>query len=121
MADFNSVDEYLASKPEAARVVLGSVRNAIRSAIPEAQECISYKMPTYKLEGHPVLYFAGWSRHYSIYPATNRLLAALKDELANYEVEKGTIRFPLSEEAPVKLIRKIAKLRAKEVRTPSKA
>ena len=121
MADFNSVDEYLASKPEAVRVVLGSVRNAIRSAIPEADECISYKIPTYKLEGHPVLYFAGWTRHYSIYPATTGLLAAFKDELAKYEVEKGTIRFPLSEEAPVRLIGKIAKFREKEVLASSKA
>jgi uncharacterized protein YdhG (YjbR/CyaY superfamily) len=63
-----------------------------------------------------VIYFAGWKRHYSLYPATRRLVAAFKDELAPYEVnDKGTIRFPLSEPVPVKLIEAIATFRAKEV------
>jgi uncharacterized protein YdhG (YjbR/CyaY superfamily) len=68
-----------------------------------------------------VLYFGGWKRHYSLYPATAQLVAACKDELAPYEVEKGTIRFPLSEPVPVKLIGRIAKLRAKEVAEIEKA
>jgi uncharacterized protein YdhG (YjbR/CyaY superfamily) len=62
-----------------------------------------------------VLYFAGWKQHYSLYPATEHLLDAFKDELAPYDVNKGTIRFPLSQPVPVKLIERIAKFRAKEV------
>jgi uncharacterized protein YdhG (YjbR/CyaY superfamily) len=71
-------------------------------------------MPTYKLKGSPVLYFAGWKRHYSLYPATDHVVEAFKDELAPYEVNKGTIRFPLTEPVPVKLIERIATFRSKE-------
>ena len=112
---FNSVDEYIASQPRAARAVLQRVRSTIRKAVPKAEEVISYKIPTYKLRGRPVLYFAGWTQHYSLYPCTDRVVAAFKDDLALYEVGKGTIRFPLFEPVPVKLIQGIAKLRAKEV------
>jgi uncharacterized protein YdhG (YjbR/CyaY superfamily) len=62
-----------------------------------------------------MLYFAGWRRHYSLYPSGDRLFAAFARELARYEIEKGTIRFPLSEPVPVKLIARIAKFRAMEV------
>ena len=82
--------------------------------MPKAEEVISYKIPAYKLRGGPVLYFAGWKQHYSLYPATGSLAAAFKDDLAPYELSKGTIRFPLSEPVPVRLISRIAKFRAKE-------
>ncbi len=91
------------------------MRSAIRKAVPGAEEVISYKIPTYKLQGGPVLYFAGWRQHYSLYPASDHVVAAFKDDLAPYEVNKGTIRFPLSQPVPVKLIERIAKFRAKEV------
>ena len=112
--DFKSVDEYIASQPEAVRAILGRVRNAILGALPGAGEVISYKIPAYKLHPGPALYFAGWKRHYSLYPASGRLVQAFKDELAPYEVNKGTIRFPLSQPVPVKLIGRIAKFHAKE-------
>jgi uncharacterized protein YdhG (YjbR/CyaY superfamily) len=118
---FKSVDEYIAAQPEARRDVLGRVRNAIREAVPGAEETISYKMATYKLHGEPVLYFAGWKEHYSLYPAGERIVAAFKDELASYEVNKGTIRFPLSQPVPTKLIGGIAKLRAREIAEREKA
>src|ERR1035438_10007771 len=88
---FKSVDEYIASQPEAVQGVLKRVRSIIRKAVPGVEEMISYKIPAYKLHGGPVLYFAGWRRHYSLYPATDRVVAAFKDELAPYEVSKGTI------------------------------
>ena len=113
--DFKSVDEYIASHPAAVQGVLKRVRTTIRKAVPGAEELISYNIPTYKLQGRPVLYFAGWSQHYSLYPSTDRLVAAFEDDLAPYEVSKGTIRFPLSEPVPLKLIAGIAKFRAKEV------
>jgi uncharacterized protein YdhG (YjbR/CyaY superfamily) len=68
-----------------------------------------------------VLYFAGWRQHYSLYPATDHIVAAFKDDLAPYEVNKGTIRFPLSQPVPAKLIGRIAKFRAKEVTEREKA
>ena len=76
---------------------------------------ISYNIPAFKLQSSRVLYFAGWKKHYSIYPASERVVAAFKDELAPYEVSKGTIRFPLSQPVPVALIAGIAKLRAKDI------
>jgi uncharacterized protein YdhG (YjbR/CyaY superfamily) len=94
---------------------LRSVRAAIRRALPGAEEGISYRIPVFKLGGRPVIYFAGWKEHYSLYPATGPVRAALKDELAPYDLSKGTIRFPLSEPVPVKLVGRIARLRAKEV------
>jgi uncharacterized protein YdhG (YjbR/CyaY superfamily) len=119
--DFKSVDEYIASQPEAVQEMLERVRSTIRKAVPEAEEVISYKIPAYKLQSGPVLYFAGWKRHYSLYPATKRVVAAFKNKLAPYEISKGTIRFPLSQPVPVRLIGRIAKFRAKEVAEPAKA
>jgi uncharacterized protein YdhG (YjbR/CyaY superfamily) len=113
--NFKSVDEYIASQPEAVHGVLERVRSAIRKAVPGAEEVISYKIPTYKLQGGALLYFAGWRKHYSLYPATDRLVSALKGDLAPYEVKKSTIRFPLSQPVPVKLIARIAKFRVKEL------
>jgi uncharacterized protein YdhG (YjbR/CyaY superfamily) len=113
-ANFANVDEYISEQPEAAQVVLQLVRSTLRKALPEAEEVISYKIPAYKLHGGIALYFAGWKQHYSLYPAGERLVAALKDQLASYKVSKGTIRFPLSEPVPVRLIERIARFRAKE-------
>src|SRR5262245_6945252 len=111
-----SVAEYIASQPPKARAALRKVRAAMRKALPKSEEVISYQIPAYRLNGRIVIYFAGWKEHYSIYPAQRRLVAAFKDELAPYEVNnKGTIRFPLSEPVPVRLIEAIARFRAKEV------
>ena len=116
-----NVDEYIAGFPEDVRVVLERVRSTIRKALPGAEEVISYKIPAFSLNGTRVLYFAGWKQHYSLYPANKRLESAFKKELARYEVSgKGTIRFPLSEPVPVKLIERIAKFRAKESRETRK-
>ena len=113
-ADLTNVDEYISAQPEAAQPVLQRVRNTLRRALPGAEEVISYKIPAYRLHGRIVLYFAGWNQHYSLYPAGDLLVAAFKDQLAPHKVSKGTIRFPLCEPIPVKLIERIAKLRAEE-------
>src|ERR1700722_921408 len=114
-SDFKSVDEYIAAQPEAIRGMLAQVRKAIRDSVPAADEVISYKIPTYKLAGEIVLYFAGWKQHISLYPATGHLLAKFNDELEPYKIHKATIRFPISQSVPVKLIARIAKFRAREV------
>jgi len=113
--DFTSVDEYIASHPRAVQRVLKRVRGIIRKAVPGADEVISYQIPAFKLRGRPVLYFAGWSHHYSLYPSTDRMVAAFRGALAPYQVSKGTIRFPLSEPVPAQLIEGLAKFRMKEV------
>jgi uncharacterized protein YdhG (YjbR/CyaY superfamily) len=120
--NFTSVDDYIALQPVAAQTVLERVRSAIRKALPKAEEVISYQIPAYKVQGRVALYFAGWKKHYSLYPATRELVAAFKHDLEPYEVNnKGTIRFPLSQPVPVKLIAQIAKFRAKEVAEHTKA
>jgi uncharacterized protein YdhG (YjbR/CyaY superfamily) len=118
---FKSVDEYIASQPEAVQGVLERVRSTIRKAVPQAEEVISYKIPTYKLQGGPVVYFAGWKQHVSLYPVTATVVAAFKDEIAPYLVKKATVRFSLAQPVPVKLIGRIAKFRAKEVAAREKA
>jgi len=112
--DFKSVGEYIAAHPDATQAILRRVRSTIRKAVPRAEEVISYQIPTYKVNGSYVVYFAGWKQHYSLYPATARLVTAFKNDLAPYEVNKGTIRFPLSQPVPVRLIARIAKFLAKE-------
>ena len=117
-----NVDEYVEGFPRQTQAVLRQVRSTIRKALPGAEEVIAYQMPAFKLNGRYVLCFAGWKQHYSLYGSTDPIVAAFKDELAPYEVNgKGTIRFPLSEPVPVKLIAGIAKFRAKEVRPREKA
>ena len=119
--DYKSVDEYIAAQPVAAQGVLKQVRESIRKALPEAEEVISYQIAAFKTKfGRPV-YFSGWKKHYSLYPATARLTTAFKDELAAYEVEKGTIRFPFSGPVPADLIGRMAQFRASEVEEEAKA
>ena len=112
---FKSVNEYIASKPKDVRVMLERVRGAIRRAVPAAEEAISYQMPVYMLDGVPVLYFAGWKHHYSLYPASDALAAAFRNELSGYHRARGTIRFPLSEPVPMQLIERIARFRAEQL------
>jgi len=107
-----SVDEYLAAQPEAMRPKLQQVRAAIKRSVPQAEEGIGYRMPGYKLHGKPMLYFAGFKEHYSLFGASGTFLGALEDELRGYELRKGTVRFPLTKPVPVRLISRIAKLRA---------
>jgi uncharacterized protein YdhG (YjbR/CyaY superfamily) len=107
-----SVDEYIAAQPEVLRPKLEQVRAAIRKSVPEAVESIGYRMPGYKLHGKPMLYFAGFKEHYSLFAASGTFFAALECELRGYDVRKGTVQFPLTKPVPVRLIGRIAKLRA---------
>ena len=112
--DYRSVDDYLAAQPEASRAILEEVRAAIRAALPDAEEAISYQIPTYRVAGRVALYFAGWKSHFSIYPAGARVVEMFRAELEPYVVEKGTIRFPLAAPVPVDLIAAIARVKAEE-------
>src|SRR5215472_8457570 len=115
-----SVDEYIAAQPEAVRLKRGKVRSAIRKAVPEAAESIGYRMPGYKLHGKPMLYFAAFKEHYSLFAASGTFFGELEAELKGYELRKGTIHFPLTKPVPVKLIRRIAKLRAAGIASTAK-
>jgi uncharacterized protein YdhG (YjbR/CyaY superfamily) len=114
---------YVAAQPRVAQRALTRVRAIVRKAMPGVEERISYGIPAFRLNGLNVLYIAGWKEHYSLYPSTKALERAFAKELAPYELSrKGTIRFPLAEPVPVKLIERIAKFRANEFadRTTSK-
>ncbi len=71
-SNFSNVDEYIAAQPEAAQATLERVRRIIRKSVPQAEETISYNMPTFKLEGKVVFHLAGWKKHYSLYPCARR-------------------------------------------------
>ena len=110
-----SVADYIAAQPAAVQPILRRLRAIVRKAAPAAEEQIRYGICAYHLHGGPLLYFAGWKKHVSIYPATAAVLATLGEQLAGYVVAKGTIRFPLAEPVPFALIERIARLRVKEM------
>jgi uncharacterized protein YdhG (YjbR/CyaY superfamily) len=117
---FASIDDYIAAQPQSVRAALARVRTAIRAALPGAEETIAYNMPTYKLHGESVLHFAAWKAHFSLYPASAKLLAFFRKDLAAATINKSTIRFPLAGPAPAKLIGRIAKYRVKELAARAK-
>ena len=109
-----TVDGYLAAQPEEFRNALERLRRIIRAELPDATEVISYGLPTFKHRGQSVLAIAAWKKHVAIYPMSYAVLAAHKDELGLYEVEKGTVRFPPSAEFSAQLLRAMVSERVAE-------
>lgn len=107
-----NVDEYISAFPAETQVMLEQVRATIKRAAPDAEECISYAMPAYKLHGMLVS-FAGYARHIGFYPGAGGI-AEFKDELWMYKSAKGSVQFPLDRPLPLKLITKIVKFRVKQ-------
>jgi len=104
-----NIDEYIAGFPPEIQEILQKIRLTIRKAAPKAEEAIKYMMPTFTLNGN-LVHFAAFKNHIGFYPAPKGI-EAFKDELAAYELSKGTIRFPLDKPIPYTLIGKIVKLR----------
>jgi uncharacterized protein YdhG (YjbR/CyaY superfamily) len=102
-----SIDEYIADFPRDVQPLLEKVRAAIRKAAPNAEEAISYRMPTFRQHGN-LIHFAGYNHHIGLYPGS-RPIEAFKDELTKYKTSKGTIQLPLDKPIPVGLIGKITK------------
>ena len=113
-----TVEEYISSFPPDIQELLQQVRLTIQEAAPDAEECIAYGMPAYKLNG-PLVYFAGYKGHIGFY-ATPTGHEAFKKELSRYKEGKGSVQFPLDEPLPLKLIEKIVRFRVEENRTKSK-
>jgi uncharacterized protein YdhG (YjbR/CyaY superfamily) len=107
------IDSYIAGFPKEVRKVLQAIRATIRKAAPRAEESITYQIPTFKLDGRALVYFAGFESHVSVYPAPVGD-PAFKGNLAPYASGKGTARFPLGTRVPLGLIREIVKFRAKK-------
>ena len=111
-AGFNSIDEYIATFPEDIQAILEAVRATIKAAAPEAQEKISYQMPTFFLNGN-LVHFAAFKKHIGFYPAPHGI-EAFKDELSVYKGAKGSVQFPLDEPMPLELISRIVHYRVAE-------
>lgn len=107
-----TIDEYIAGFPDEVQQVLQQIRLTIRSAAPDAQEAISYQMPTFKLHGN-LVHFAAHKKHIGFYPAPSGI-EAFKDELAPYASSKGAVQFPLDQPIPYDLIRNIVTFRVAE-------
>ena len=109
---FVSIDEYIATFPEATQKILKKIRATIKAAAPEAEEKISYQMPTFTLKGN-LVHFAAFKNHIGFYP-TPTGIEKFKKELSVYERAKGSVQFPLDKPIPYDLISKIVKFRVKE-------
>jgi uncharacterized protein YdhG (YjbR/CyaY superfamily) len=105
----STIDEYLAPLPAAKRAALQRLRRTIKSAVPGAEECISYGMPAFRYEGRMLAWFAAAKNHCSFYPGG--AIEACKKELAKYETSKGTIRFQPDAPLPAALVKKLLKAR----------
>jgi uncharacterized protein YdhG (YjbR/CyaY superfamily) len=114
-ARFHSMDEYIATFPNETQKILEEVRATIKAAAPDAEEKISYNIPTFTLNGTYLIYFAGWKNHISIYPIPSGT-EAFNQQVAQYVEGKGTLKFPTDKPLPLKLITKIVKLRVAENR-----
>jgi uncharacterized protein YdhG (YjbR/CyaY superfamily) len=120
--DFKTAEEYIASAPEADRPNLESIRRAIRDAVPEAEETISYQIPAFRTEGGWIAYYSVHANHFSLStppPCPER--EVFKAELAPYKMSKSALRFPKSSPLPLKLIGEISAFRAREATERTKA
>lgn len=108
-----TVDDYIAGFPGSTQTFLRKIRAVVKQAAPGAKETISYGIPALKLNG-PLIYFAGFKAHISMYPMTVAIRRQFEKELSGYLSGKATARFPLDEPIPYTLLRLIVKFRVKE-------
>ncbi|OPZ84152.1 MAG: hypothetical protein BWY74_04279 [Firmicutes bacterium ADurb.Bin419] len=108
----NSVDEYILQFPNEVQEILQELRRLVKDTAPEAEEKISYQMPTYYLHGN-LVHFAAYKNHIGFYP-TPTAIEAFKKELSNYKGAKGSVQFPINKPMPFDLIRKIVEFRVSE-------
>lgn len=112
MATPNAVDEYMAALPEERRAAMELMRATIKAAVPEATETISYKMPAFRSHGGQFLVsYDAYKAHYSLFPASEAVIAECGEELTPYLSGKGTMRFPAGKPIPVGLVTKILEVR----------
>ena len=109
---FTTIDEYIASFPKNIRDILEHLRRAIREAAPDAEETISWRMPTYRLKGN-LVHFAAHKNHVGFYPGPSAIVA-FKKELASFPTSKGAVQFPFDKPIPLALVKKIVRYRVKE-------
>lgn len=110
-----TIDEYLAALTDDKRAALMRLRETIRAAAPGAEECISYQLPAFRLNGKPLVAFGVAANHCAFYPMSGTTVEAHKDLLKDYDTSKGTIRFQATNPLPAALVRKLVKARIAEI------
>lgn len=109
-----TIDEYLATVRPDQRACLQELREAIRAAAPRAEECISYQLAAFRLDGRVLVLFGASARHCAFYPGSGTAVEAHREALAKYSTSKGTIRFQPDKPLPPNLVRKLVKYRIAE-------
>ncbi|NWG05595.1 MAG: DUF1801 domain-containing protein [Chloroflexi bacterium] len=107
--NFQSIDEYIAACPPDSQAYLMEIRKLFRKLVPDAKEKISYQIACFELNGKNLIHFAGWKKHVSLYPVPAGS-EAFERQIAKYVNGKGTLKFPLDEPLPLKLIERVVKL-----------
>ncbi len=114
MATAQTVDEYMAALSESARAVMEELRQTIRATAPDAVELISYQMPAFKTHGQFLVSYAAFKKHFSIFPASEAVIAELGDDLMPYLSGKGTIKFTMDQRLSADVVTRIVKVRLAE-------
>jgi uncharacterized protein YdhG (YjbR/CyaY superfamily) len=112
-----TIDEYLARVKPEQRTALQNLRRTIHSMAPKAEECISYGIPSFRLNGRALVFFGAWANHCSFYPGNSTMLKKFRNELRGFQISKGTIRFSPDKPLPVALLKKLVKTRITENKT----
>ena len=111
-----TIDEYLAVVNPAQRVALEKLRKTIRAAAPEVEECISYGIPAFRLNGRSLVFFGAWTNHCAFYPGSSTTLKKFQKDLIGFQIAKGTIRFTPEKPLPVALVKKLVQSRIQKIR-----
>jgi uncharacterized protein YdhG (YjbR/CyaY superfamily) len=117
MKRYGTVEEYLVDQPKDVRATLERVRRSVLAVVPNATEKIGYGMPGFYVDGRPLVYYAAFKEHCSLFPASGAVIQRFADDLKGYGVAKGTIRFPIGEPLPAPLVKKIVKAKLEELRS----
>jgi len=106
-----TIDEYLAGVKPDQRAALEELRRTIRAAAPKAEECISYGLPAFRLDGRSLVFFAAWANHCSFYPGSSATLKKFRGDLRGFQTSKGTVRFSPDKPLPHAVVKKLIKAR----------
>ena len=110
------IDEYLAALDEPKRATLQTLRQTIRGVIPDAEECISYGLPAFRLEGKVIAGFAAFKNHLAYLPHSGSVFSALRDDLAGYTYTNGSLHFPIDKPLPKALVKKLIAVRLRQIK-----